>query len=90
VAEARGSLRAFAEASPEETSHEDVVEALRGFLDRDPDPELASLLARRLASRDDRPEALETLRGVHARVVQEGRKAAELERELETLRQREP
>jgi tetratricopeptide (TPR) repeat protein len=93
VAEARVSLRGYveartgAEAGVDEAVHDDVVEALRAFLDRDPDPGLAILLARRLAARNGRPEALQTLRDVRERATAEGRVAAELERELRALRQ---
>ena len=85
------SLRSFVEARSgsvadiDEATHHEVVDALRGFLDRDPDPALAILLARRLAARDGRPEALQTLRDVRERAVAEGRVAAELERELRAL-----
>ncbi len=95
VAEARASLRAYVEArtgapaGADEAAHDDVIEALRGFLDRDPDPGLAILLARRLAARDGRPEALQTLREVRERATADGRVAAELERELRALEQGE-
>lgn len=91
VAEARASLRAFVEARSgsdgevDDDAHDEVVEALRDFLDRDPDPGLGILLARRLAARNGRPEALQTLRDVRDRAQAEGRVAAELERELRTL-----
>lgn len=86
VAEARSSLRSFVEVCEGQERGEEVVEALHGFLDSTPDPEVAILLARELARRDGKPtEALETLERVRDRLREEGRMAFELEKEMRSL-----
>ncbi len=89
VAEARVSMRRYVEVSGE-APDDQVSEALRAFLDRDPDPGLGVLLARRLGAHRGRPEAMRTLRDVYERAVDEGRVTAELERELDELESKEP
>lgn len=71
TADARGHVLRFEGAAPELDDPEPVLDALRSFVSREPDQEVALRLVARLEERGRRDEALEVLEGVWRERIRE-------------------